>query len=96
MPPPPANIDTNLTNKKKQNLSNVSNLKTQEIALHELPPPPFTIKELRDAVPHHCFQRSLFRSSLYLINDLVIISGKIFLKFLIIYPLSSFLLSLFL
>ncbi|MDB2614231.1 DUF3474 domain-containing protein [Chlamydiales bacterium] len=34
--------------------------------------PPFTVKELREAIPPHCFERSFFRSSLYLLRNLVI------------------------
>lgn len=33
-------------------------------------PPPFTIGQLRKAVPAHCFERSLLRSSAYLAVDL--------------------------
>lgn len=33
-------------------------------------PPPFTIKELLDAIPRHCFHRSLWRSFSYVIRDL--------------------------
>ncbi|KAJ1982211.1 hypothetical protein H4R35_000382 [Dimargaris xerosporica] len=36
-------------------------------------PPSFAIKELRDAVPAHCFQRSTLTSSLYLAHDLALI-----------------------
>jgi len=39
-----------------------------------LPNPPFTIKELRDAIPSHCFERSFIKSFSYLLTDLVIIS----------------------
>jgi len=39
-----------------------------------LPPPPFTIQELRNAIPAHCFQRSLFKSSLYLVVDLLLVA----------------------
>ncbi|KAL8277248.1 hypothetical protein RQP46_010317 [Phenoliferia psychrophenolica] len=37
-------------------------------------PPDFTIKDLLDAIPAHCFERSGFRSSLYLVVDLVAIA----------------------
>lgn len=33
--------------------------------------PPFTVGQLRKAIPPHCFERSLLRSSAYLIVDLV-------------------------
>jgi omega-6 fatty acid desaturase (delta-12 desaturase) len=32
-------------------------------------PPTFTIKELRDVIPAHCFERSTLRSSLYVLMD---------------------------
>jgi len=35
-----------------------------------LPPPPFTMKELRDCIPAHLFKRSIVWSSFYLIIDL--------------------------
>jgi len=38
-----------------------------------LPPPPFTIKQLRDAVPSHLFERSALRSSMYLGADLLVV-----------------------
>lgn len=40
---------------------------------HSLPTfelPEFTIKELLGAIPSHCFERSLFKSSLYVLRDL--------------------------
>jgi len=39
----------------------------------EFTSPPFTIKQLRDVVPPHCFQRSVLISSLYLLWDLTCI-----------------------
>lgn len=38
---------------------------------HTFEPPPFTIKELRDAIPAHCFERSLLKSSAYMVVDLI-------------------------
>jgi len=35
---------------------------------------PFTIKQLRDVIPAHCFERSLLKSSSYLVADLIGIS----------------------
>lgn len=37
--------------------------------------PPFTVGELRRAIPKHCFERSLLRSSAYLIADLVAVAA---------------------
>ncbi|RKP24202.1 fatty acid desaturase-domain-containing protein [Syncephalis pseudoplumigaleata] len=37
-------------------------------------PPTFSIKELRDAVPSHCFQRNAWRSSRYVLEDIVLIA----------------------
>ena len=37
--------------------------------------PPFTIGQLRKAVPERCFKRSLWRSASYLITDLAMIAG---------------------
>ncbi|KAL3819881.1 hypothetical protein ACJIZ3_005786 [Penstemon smallii] len=36
--------------------------------------PPFTLGELKKAIPPHCFQRSILRSSYYLVHDLVFAS----------------------
>ncbi|CEP13793.1 hypothetical protein [Parasitella parasitica] len=36
--------------------------------------PNFTIKEIRDAIPAHCFRRDTFRSFTHVLHDLVIIS----------------------
>ncbi len=36
-------------------------------------PPPFTLKTIRDAIPEHCFQRSLLTSLSHLASDLAII-----------------------
>lgn len=38
-------------------------------------PPTFTIKQLRDAVPTHCFERSLARSVTHLAGDLAMIAA---------------------
>jgi len=44
-----------------------------------LEPPSFTIKELRDAIPAHLFERSALKSSAYLIFDLVVVSALFYL-----------------
>lgn len=63
------------TNETKKNLSNEAASNSKLVALHELPPPPFTIKELRDAIPAHCFKRSLLRSFSYIVFDCLAISA---------------------
>jgi len=40
----------------------------------QLPVPPFTIKEIRDAIPSHLFQRSAIRSSMNLVADLIMVA----------------------
>jgi len=45
------------------------------LELESLPPPPFSIKELRDAIPAHLFQRSAIRSSSYLVVDLILVAA---------------------
>jgi hypothetical protein len=37
-------------------------------------PPNLSIKELRDAVPSHCFERSALRSSRYVLEDFTLIA----------------------
>ncbi|KAI8060554.1 delta-12 fatty acid desaturase [Gongronella butleri] len=37
--------------------------------------PEFTIKEIRDAIPAHCFRRDTFRSFTYVIHDLALIAA---------------------
>jgi omega-6 fatty acid desaturase (delta-12 desaturase) len=40
--------------------------------------PPFTVGDLRRAIPAHCFERSLVKSSAYLIVDLVLVAALYF------------------
>jgi len=42
--------------------------------MHKYVVPDFTIKDLLDAIPAHCFKRSAFRSSLYVIWDFALIA----------------------
>ncbi|KAI5475100.1 hypothetical protein MNV49_001924 [Pseudohyphozyma bogoriensis] len=41
-------------------------------------PPPFTINELLKAIPAHCYERSALRSSLYVIQDAVLVSALVY------------------
>lgn len=34
--------------------------------------PPFSLSDLKKAIPAHCFERSLIRSSYYVVHDLVV------------------------
>ncbi|TVU02289.1 hypothetical protein EJB05_52224, partial [Eragrostis curvula] len=40
--------------------------------------PPFTVGQIKKAIPPHCFQRSLIKSSYYLIRDLVVAAGLLY------------------
>jgi omega-6 fatty acid desaturase / acyl-lipid omega-6 desaturase (Delta-12 desaturase) len=42
-------------------------------------PPQFTLGQIRKAVPPHCFQRSLVKSSLYLVRDLLIVLSLLYM-----------------
>jgi omega-6 fatty acid desaturase / acyl-lipid omega-6 desaturase (Delta-12 desaturase) len=41
--------------------------------------PPFTLGDIKNAIPPHCFQRSVIKSFSYLIHDLVIAAGLLYL-----------------
>lgn len=41
-------------------------------------PPTFTIKELLDCIPKHCFQRSAIRSGSYVLWDFTLIAGLVY------------------
>ncbi|KAK3143098.1 hypothetical protein QOZ80_4BG0358340 [Eleusine coracana subsp. coracana] len=40
--------------------------------------PSFTLRQLKKAVPPHCFRRSLFKSFWYLVHDLLIAAGLLY------------------
>lgn len=44
-------------------------------------PPPFTVKQLLDAIPAHCFHRSALRSSLYIVQDVIVLAGLTWASF---------------
>uniref|UniRef100_A0ACD5VAC4 Uncharacterized protein n=1 Tax=Avena sativa TaxID=4498 RepID=A0ACD5VAC4_AVESA len=46
--------------------------------------PPFTLAQIRKAIPPHCFQRSLIKSSYYLIHDLVIVGALLYVAMAVI------------
>ncbi|XP_051198194.1 fatty acid desaturase DES2 [Lolium perenne] len=41
--------------------------------------PPFTLAQIKMAIPPHCFERSLIKSSYYLVHDLVIVAALLYL-----------------
>jgi len=49
-----------------------------EDAKRALPMPPFTIKQLRDAIPSHCFKRSVLKSFLWVLHDLIICGSIVY------------------
>jgi len=53
--------------------------------MQALPPPPFSIKEIRDAIPSHLFKRSAVKSSAYLVVDLLVISALFYIATLFSY-----------
>lgn len=48
--------------------------------------PPFTLSDLRRAVPAHCFEKSTLRSSMYLLKDLLISASLVTAAVLIEHP----------
>ncbi|KAM0835174.1 hypothetical protein ACQ4PT_063110 [Festuca glaucescens] len=40
--------------------------------------PPFTLAEIKKAIPPHCFERSLIKSSYYLLHDLFIVAALVY------------------
>ncbi|XP_018627219.1 delta(12)-fatty-acid desaturase FAD2-like [Nicotiana tabacum] len=57
------NISSSTTKTKKNNLRRAPTSK-----------PPFTIGDIKKAIPPHCFHRSLVRSFSYLVRDLILVS----------------------
>lgn len=41
---------------------------------NEFSPPDYTIKDIRDAIPKHCFERSALKGYLYILRDIVYLS----------------------
>ena len=40
--------------------------------------PNYTVKQLLDAIPAHCFHRSALRSSLYIVQDVAAIGALVY------------------
>ncbi|CAN4094848.1 unnamed protein product [Withania somnifera] len=51
--------------------------------------PPFTIGDIKKAIPPHCFQRSLVRSLSYLVQDLALVSIFYYIAITYLYALPS-------
>jgi len=70
MPPPPS------FSREETTLQKLPSHKSSEVLFES---PPFTIKELREAIPAYCFERSLIRSFMYLLADLSMITFLLFI-----------------
>lgn len=51
--------------------------------------PPFTLSQIKKAIPPHCFNRSVFRSFSYIIHDLLIVLGLFFIAVAVLPTLPS-------
>ncbi|MCD7463344.1 Delta(12)-fatty-acid desaturase [Datura stramonium] len=75
------------------NMSNNTTTKTEQKKnpLERVPisKPPFTIGDIKKAIPPHCFNRSLLRSLSYLIYDLILVSVFYFIATTYFHDLSS-------
>ena len=58
-------------NEREQNLESEDRMDSGKITTEV---PPFTLSDLKKAIPAHCFERSLFISSLYLLVDLTAVT----------------------
>jgi len=52
---------------------------TKSRSAHQQHLAPFTIKQIRAAIPSHCFERSILKSGSYLVADIAIISALLFI-----------------
>lgn len=44
--------------------------------------PPFTLKDLKQAIPPHCFKRCLWKSSAYLLGDILMLCASLYIAVL--------------
>jgi len=56
--------------------------------------PPFTLAQIKKAIPPHCFQRSLIKSSYYLLRDLAVVTALLYFATAVIPALPAGLLRL--
>lgn len=52
---------------------------TRQVLIERFIVPNFTVKQLLDAIPAHCFHRNGWRSSLYIVSDLTAIGACAYL-----------------
>ncbi len=77
MSPPNTELQTTLN--YRQSSTTVSS--TTKKFERDYIPPNFTIKELRQAIPPHCFERDTLKSFSYLIKDLAVIGALTYAAF---------------
>jgi len=51
--------------------------------------PPFTLGQIKKAIPPHCFERSIIKSFSYVVHDLVIVAALLYFALAIIPALPS-------
>ncbi|KAI8460468.1 fatty acid desaturase-domain-containing protein [Phakopsora pachyrhizi] len=71
--------DTLLRLRTNNHISNTSSSSTASNSISTFTPPDFTIKELLDSIPAHCFKRSALKSSSYVVWDFFLSSCLIYL-----------------
>jgi omega-6 fatty acid desaturase (delta-12 desaturase) len=67
-----------LKNRKKENPKVLPGRFADPNAATSYASPPFTLKQVRDAIPKHCFEKSVLKSTSYVIIDLFMISLMVF------------------
>lgn len=67
--------DQSITHRSNANVSTVSDVQPEIKYEREFQPPTFTIKEIREAIPAHCFQRNTLHSLAWVAHDLLWAAG---------------------
>ncbi|EGS24093.1 uncharacterized protein CTHT_0000240 [Thermochaetoides thermophila DSM 1495] len=70
---------SSLASEDNKDLSQKQYPKLYDTYGNEFVPPDFTIKDIRDAIPKHCYERSAIRSLAYVARDIVYLSVTFYL-----------------